>query len=149
VTMITKIMSFAMAIASRGIKNTKIDLETKKLRYVSCYGIDGISPCQFLTKSQKSDYYYCGKCGCGDHSHTWLQKNKDEYSKLDYPYLTCPLKMPGFSDYDPGSPQESLGRKTMIENMDPEKLNLIQLTISVDEEKQKIFESVSKIVKNS
>jgi len=57
--------------------------------------------------------------------------------------------MPGFSDYDPGSPQESLGRKTMIENMDPEKLNLIQLTISVDEEKQKIFESVSKIVKNS
>jgi hypothetical protein len=147
--MITKIMSFAMAIASRGIKNTKIDLETKKLRYVSCYGMDDIPACEFLTKSQKSEYYYCGKCGCGDHPHTWLQKGENDYSKLDYPYLTCPLKMPGFSDYDPNSPKESLNRKGIIENMDPEQLNFIQLTISVDEEKQKIFETVSKIIKNS
>jgi len=147
--MLTKIMSFAMAIASRGINSKKIDLETKKLRYVSCYGIDNISACEFLQKSEKSKFYYCGKCGCGDHSHTWLQKEDNDYSKLDYPYLTCPLKMPGFDNYDPGSPKESLVRKSLIENMDPEKLNLIQLTISVDEEKQKIFETVSKIVKNS
>lgn len=59
------------------------------------------------------------------------------------------MKMPGFDNYDPSSPNESLERKKKIENMDPEKLNLVQLTISVDEEKQKIFETVSKIVKNS
>lgn len=138
-----------MAIASRGINNNKIDLTTKKLRFVSCYGVDKIFPCQFLSKSEKSEFYYCGKCGCGDHPHTWLQREKNEYSKLDYPFLTCPLKMPGFDNYDPTSPKESLERKNIIENMDPKKLNLIELTISVDEEKQKIFETVSKIVKNS
>ena len=147
--MISKIMGFAMSIASRGLNNSKIDLTTKKLRYVSCYGIDNIPPCQFLLKSQKSEFYYCGKCGCGDHPHTWLQREETEYSKLDYPFLTCPMKMPGFDNYDPSSPNESLERKKKIENMDPEKLNLVQLTISVDEEKQKIFETVSKIVKNS
>jgi hypothetical protein len=147
--MFTKIMSFAMAIASRGINNNKIDLETKKLRYISCYGIDEIPNCPNLKKSNSSDFYYCGGCGCGDHPHTWLQKNNNEYSKLDYPHLTCPLKMPGFNNYDPSSPKESLERKKLIENLDPNKLNFVQLTLSVDEEKQKIFDKVAKIIKNS
>lgn len=147
--MLTEIMSFAMSIASRGIKDNKIDLPTKKLRYVSCFGLDEISPCQNLTKSSKSEYHYCSACNCGDHSHTWLQKAEGEYSKLDYPFLKCPLSMPGFSNYDPHNPKESLERKTQVENMSPQKLNLINLTISVDLEKQKIFEQVANIIENS
>lgn len=147
--MFTKIMAFAMAIASRGIANTKIDVETKKLRYVSCFGIDEIKACSNLSKSEKSEYYYCRGCGCGDHSHTWLQKQNGEYSKLDYPSLECPLKMPGFTNYDPNNPTESLERKKAIETMDPQKLQLVQLTVSVDEEKQRVFEKLNKIVNNS
>jgi hypothetical protein len=36
--MITKIMLYAMSVASRGFKNTKTDIPTKQLRYISCYG---------------------------------------------------------------------------------------------------------------
>jgi len=142
-------MSFAMAIASRGFSNSKTDLNTKKLRYVSCFGIDEIPACELLKKSEKSDFYYCNGCNCGDHSHTWLVKTDGEYSKLDYPFLNCPLKMPGFNNYDMNGPTESLKRKQQIEQMDPNKLKLIQLTVSVDPEKQKLFEKVSNVLGNS
>jgi len=138
-----------MSIASRGISNNKIDLETKKLRYVSCFGLDDINPCPHLIKSEKSNYHYCGGCDCGDHSHTWLIKQDGEYAKLDYPSLNCPLAMPGFTNYDPNSPKESLERKQQIENMDVEKLNFIQLTISIDKEKHDILDKISNVLKNS
>ena len=141
--MFTKIMSFAMAVASRGFSSKKIDLPTKQLRYISCFGNEDIEKCPKLNKSSKSEFYYCGGCGCGDHNHTWLYKNNNEYSKLDYPILNCPLKMPGFTNYDPSSPKESLDRKKKIENMDQKKLNLIQISVSVDEEKQKIFDKIA------
>lgn len=147
--MLSQIMSFAMSIASRGLKDNVIDLPTKKLRYVSCYGLEEIKPCKNLTKSSKSEFYYCSACNCGDHSHTWLQREKDEYSKLDYPFLKCPLAMPGFTNYDPNNPKESLERKSQIENMDAKKLNFVDLTISIDKEKQKIFERVANIIENS
>lgn len=147
--MFTKIMSFAMAVASRGLGNTKIDVDTKKLRYVSCFGFETIPPCQNLAKSNKSNHHYCTACDCGDHSHTWLLKNEGEYSKLDYPALNCPLAMPGFTNYDPNGPSSSITRKKQIENMNPEKLDLIQLTVSVDPEKQKIINTVANIVENS
>ena len=140
---------FAMAMASRGLAGNKIDLPTKQLRYLSCYGNGEIKPCQNLKKSDHSNFYYCGGCGCGDHSHTWLTKNKGEYSKLDYPKLMCPLNMPGFSNYDPNSPEEAKERKEQIENFDPQKLKLIDLTISVDETKEKIFEQLQKILKET
>jgi hypothetical protein len=138
-----------MAIASRGFSNSKTDLNTKKLRYVSCFGIDEIPACELLKKSEKSDFYYCNGCNCGDHSHTWLVKTDGEYSKLDYPFLNCPLKMPGFNNYDMNGPTESLKRKQQIEQMNPNKLKLIQLTVSVDPEKQKLFEKVSNVLGNS
>lgn len=147
--MFSQIMSFAMAIASRGFSNSKTDLNTKKLRYVSCFGIDEIPACELLKKSEKSDFYYCNGCNCGDHSHTWLVKTDGEYSKLDYPFLNCPLKMPGFNNYDMNGPTESLKRKQQIEQMNPNKLKLIQLTVSVDPEKQKLFEKVSNVLGNS
>ena len=138
--MFTKIVSLALSVASRGIKNTKIDLETKKLRYISCFGFSEISPCSKIKKSKKSDFFYCGGCGCGDHNHTYLLKNPGDYSKLDYPVLNCPLKMPGFTNYDPNS---------TVRIIFPEKLKLIDITISVDKEKEEMLEQINKIIKNS
>lgn len=147
--MISKIMMFAMSIASRGMDNKSTDLETKKLRYISCFGLNDIPPCSKLTKSKKSDFYYCGGCGCGDHQHTWLTREEGEYAKLDYPHLTCPLKMPGFSNYDPNSPKEDLERKKQIESMPPENFKLVELTVSCNLEKQELMEKLMKIIKNS
>jgi hypothetical protein len=146
--MFSKIMSFAMAIASRGLKNNKIDVETKKLRHVSCYGLNDISPCKYLTKSDKSNHFYCKSCNCGDHPHTWLEREDGIYSKLDYPQLNCPLKMPGFTNYDPNSPLEENERKKQIESMNFDNLKLITLTVSVDKEKEEIFEQINNIIKN-
>lgn len=142
-------MSLAMSIASRGLANNKIDIETKKLRHISCFGVDDIAPCKYLKKSVKSKFFYCQACNCGDHKHTWLEREAGEYSKLDYPSLNCPLKMPGFTNYDPNSPKEDYERKQKIENMDFEKLKLVNLTVSVDLEKEQIFERVNNIMKNS
>lgn len=147
--MLTKIMMFAMAIASRGFANNKIDIETKKLRYISCYGLNDIKPCQYLAKSQNSEHHYCGACNCGDHAHTWLTREEGVYSKLDYPSLNCPLSMPGFSNYDPNSPKQSLERKKQIENLDLSNFQFVNLTVSVDPEKEKIFERVSNMLENS
>lgn len=146
--MIKKIMMLAMSIASRGIDNKRIDLATKQLRHVSCHGLDNIIPCHNLVKSKKSNFYYCNGCGCGDHEHTWLEREEGKYSKLDYPVLNCPLNMPGFTNYDPNSPKDSLERKRAIEDLDPEKLKFVQITVSVDLEKEELFEKIQQI-KNS
>lgn len=148
--MISKIVSFAMAIASRGLNNNKIDQTTKQIRYVSCFGTDKIKPCFFLKKSKQSEYFYCGACGCGDHPHTWLVKAAGEYSKLDYPNLNCPLKMPGFTNFDPNFyPVADPQRKKDVENLDPEILQLIQITVNNDPVKEKIVSDIKNLNENS
>ena len=52
--MLTKMISFAMAMASRGLSNSKVDVPTKQLRVVSCFGYEDIPACQNLKK--KFDY---------------------------------------------------------------------------------------------
>ena len=141
---------FAASLVSRGINNTKTDIETKKLRVLSCFGHDEIPPCPHLKLSKNKQRHYCGKCGCGDHKHTWLIKNSEEYSKLDYPVLNCPLKMPGFSNYDPNhKPAEIRDRKEQIEQIDPENLQYIQVTLGASEEKERIIDQVNKIIENT
>ena len=147
--MISKIMMFAMSIASRGKDNKKITEDIKKLRYVSCYGLDNIDACPHLTKSSQSNFYYCGGCGCGDKPHTWLIREEGEYSKLDYPFLNCPMKMPGFSNYDPNSPENSIIRKKQIEELNPQIIKKIELTVSANTEKEELFDKIHKIIKNS
>jgi hypothetical protein len=147
--MFNKIVSFAMSVASRGLNNNKVDLLTKQLRYISCFGNEDIPQCPNLKKSNKTKFYYCGGCGCGDHLHTQLIKNPGEYAKLDYPSLNCPLKMPGFTNYDPNSPIKDLNRKELIQNYDLEKVKLVNITVSVDKEKEEIFDSISKINGNT
>jgi hypothetical protein len=148
--MLSKIVLFALSVASRGLKNHKTDLPTKQLRYISCYGNGIIPPCKFLNKSKNSEHYYCGKCGCGDHKHTWLIREAGEYSKLDYPVISCPLKMPGFSNYDPNFYDKEDGqRKRDIENLNPASVELVQITVNHSEENERLFEKLNNIMKNS
>jgi hypothetical protein len=141
---------FASALASRGFTNNKTDLPTKQLRVLSCFGSNEIQPCPFLQSSSHAGKHYCGGCGCGDKPSTWLIKEGHDYSKLDYPILQCPIKMPGFSNYDPNfyTPETEI-RKKQIENFNPENLQFIQVTIGENEEKEKIINSINKIIDNS
>jgi len=128
----TMVQSFAKSLASRGLKNNKADTATKQLRTLSCFGdksIGGHLPrCQHLTKSSHHPgKFYCGGCGCGDRKATWLHANEEEYSKLDYPKLECPLKMPGFTNYEISENKENM-RKNIIENYDMKKL--VKITVS-------------------
>ena len=106
------VQSFAMALASRGLKNNKINKATKQLRVLSCFGnenVGGILPrCDHLKESETGEgKHYCGACGCGDREGTWLVAESEKYSKLDYPKVSCPLMMPGFTNYRPSLPDES------------------------------------------
>lgn len=148
--MFNKMIMFAASLASRGLKNTKTDIPTKQLRALSCFGHEEIKACPYLRNSSQPGKHYCGKCGCGDKPHTWLIQNSNEYSKLDYPVLNCPVKMPGFSNYDPNfSTIEISFRKQQIENFDPEKLQFIQVTIGGNEEKEKFMNELNKLIDNS
>jgi hypothetical protein len=127
--------SFAQALASRGLTNKKTEPFTKKLRVLSCYGnehIGGELPaCEHLKKSKTEGKYYCGGCGCGDRATTWLLADAERYSKLDYPNLSCPLKMPGFTNYEASAPEDSIEpitRKYFIENINDEEITKIEIT---------------------
>jgi len=123
-TKLGMIASFAQAIVSRGLTNKKIETPVKQLRVLSCFGNEEyggkLTPCEHLKPSQTVGKFYCGGCGCGDKPRTWLMGTGEEYSKLDYPKLNCPLKMPGFSNYESSKLEEqqnSKNRKFYIENM--------------------------------
>tara|TARA_R110000851_G_C12993146_1_gene557559 strand:+ start:568 stop:1074 length:507 start_codon:yes stop_codon:yes gene_type:complete len=133
---LTMIQSFARSLASRGLNNKKIDIPTKQLRVLSCFGdasIGGsLGPCEHLTSSKNADgKFYCGGCGCGDKKSTWLQAESEGYSKLDYPSLVCPLYMPGFSNYEASDSKENI-RKNIIENYEP--IKITELTVKIAEE---------------
>lgn len=150
--MISKMIMYAASLASRGMGNKKTDIPTKQLRVVSCFGGGPIeNSCPFLSVSKvDSSKHFCNKCGCGDKESTWLIKTTDDYSKLDYPVLNCPMKMPGFSNYDPNFyTSEIKQRKQNIENLDPEQLNFIQVTIGNSEQKEKLIEEINKVIKNT
>lgn len=143
---------YAASLASRGVGNKKTDIPTKQLRAISCFGGGPIeNACPFLAVSKTdSSKHFCKKCGCGDKATTWLLKNGEEYSKLDYPVLNCPIKMPGFSNYDPNFyTPETKQRKQQIENLDPEHLNFIEVTIGHSEEKEKLIEEINKVIENT
>tara|TARA_R100000995_G_C3449124_1_gene107190 strand:+ start:256 stop:765 length:510 start_codon:yes stop_codon:yes gene_type:complete len=131
---LTMIQSYARSLASRGLTNKKADIPTKQLRVLSCFGDSSIggslSPCEHLGKSDKEPgKFYCTECGCGDKKSTWLEPESGEYSKLDYPQLSCPLKMPGFSNYD-GSDSKDIIRKNIIEHYNPMKITEITVTVA-------------------
>jgi len=124
------LQSFARSVASRGITNKKADIAVKQLRVLSCFGDESIGGnierCEHLRASETPGKYYCGKCGCGDKPRTWLLSTGEKYSKLDYPTLSCPLNMPGFSNYNTQTKRAT--RKYDIEKYDVEHLTKIPVS---------------------
>ncbi len=121
---LTMMQSFASAIASRGFGNEKVTIPMKQLRVVSCFGNKEqggvLPPCEYLKQSSTPGKFFCGGCGCGDRKGTWLLAQDEEYSKLDYPRLSCPLQMPGFSNYEKSKPDEAnapITRRYYIEQL--------------------------------
>ena len=150
----TKVASFAKAVASRGITNKKTDVFTKKLRVISCFGDSCISgelpPCEHLKNSKAAGKFYCGGCGCGDRKATWLVSDAKEYSKLDYPNLSCPLKMPGFTDYEISSAEESISpitRRYYIEQL--KDTHIDKVPVSDNEMPEDIKKKLEKALENN
>ena len=147
---LSMVQSFASALASRNVTNKKINTAVKQLRVLSCFG-DGkeLPPCEYLEDSKTGKgKNFCGACGCGDRKMTWLISEADEYSKLDYPKVSCPLNMPGFSNYIMSTPDESespITRKYYIENIDYKEVQKVAVKIGVEppkeEEKQELNET--------
>jgi len=132
------VKSFASAIASRGLSNNKVNKATKQLRVLSCFGNQHtggeLPPCEYLKQSTTPGKHYCGGCGCGDKPRTWLMAEGEEYSKLDYPNLNCPLNMPGFTNYQPSKPDEAnspITRRYYLENIDYNEI--IKTSVSLPE----------------
>jgi len=123
---LSMVQSFAVALASRGMSNRKINAPIKQLRVLSCFGNQEqggiLPPCEHLqTSAIDKSKNICGACGCGDRPNTWLVQHSDEYGKLDYPQLACPLNMPGFTNYLVSSSDEAeepVTRKYYIENIE-------------------------------
>lgn len=146
------IQSFAMSLTSRGIMDKKINKATKQLRVLSCFGnqhLGGVlPPCEHLKNSKTEGQYFCGGCGCGDRQGTWLVSNGNDYSKLDYPRLNCPITMPGFTNYKPSVPDEAVSpitRKYYIENVEFDELNKMPVTLpDMPEQMQKAMEEAQK-----
>lgn len=120
-----KAKSFAEAMVSRGLSDNRANPETISLRILSCHGDlnKDLPPCPKRIDSVKfANSYYCGACGCGDKQLTQLTRYETggkmvEYNKLDYPKVTCPLEMPGFTNYKSNaeSTKTANDRKQFIE----------------------------------
>lgn len=131
------VQSYAISLISRGISSKKVEPMTKQLRVLSCFGNkeEGgeLPPCSHLMKSETEGKFYCGACGCGDKKSTWLNGKENEYSKLDYPSLNCPITMPGFTNYSPSIPEEwknPISRKKYIESMRTKDVSKVDITIN-------------------
>jgi len=146
---LTLIQSFGVSMASRGIRNKKIDVPTKQLRVLSCFGNESVGgelvACPHLMESETEKRHYCGKCGCGDRVGTHLVADGQKYSKLDYPVLSCPLKMPGFTNYEPSQEVEQLppmSRKAYIDTqINPVDIQKLSVTVpEMDDDSAKEIE---------
>ena len=116
----SKVKSFSKSMFSRGLTNKKCSATVKQLRVISCHGNEELAPCPHRKDSLKfPGNYFCGACGCGDKKLTLLMGSDSEYTKLDYPSVACPLKMPGFTNYEKDSPDEKyvMERKDYIESL--------------------------------
>jgi hypothetical protein len=120
-----KAKSFTEAMVSRGLNDKKASPETISLRVLSCHGNPdkNLPPCPKRMDSNKfANSHYCGACGCGDKQLTQLTPFENggkmvEYTKLHYPKVTCPLEMPGFTNYKSNaeSAKTANDRKQFIE----------------------------------
>jgi len=97
-----KAKNMAASYISKGFSGKRAEPEVIEVRTMSCHGLDdiGLAPCEFRGNSETEGRYMCLECGCGDREATWLNKlSEDEYSKLEFPNVMCPLNMPGFTNH--------------------------------------------------
>jgi hypothetical protein len=121
-SLLEKAGSMTKSYISRGLNNKKAADSVKSLRVLSCHGGEALEACPHRKNSEKfSNSFFCGACGCGDKQNTQLvnitnEKGEEQYSKLDFPKVYCPLHMPGFSNYvsTPETSEEN-SRKIIIE----------------------------------
>jgi hypothetical protein len=100
-----KVTNLGKAVVSRVVQG-KADDKLIKLRVLSCHGDDEMVACPYRSASNtREGAYFCTACGCGDKPAAFLNDpdNSDTYTKLDYPWVSCPVRMPGFGDYKPSS----------------------------------------------
>lgn len=150
---IGKIQGYAMAMASRGFKDKRVEKTVKQLRVLSCFGNQDqggqLPPCSHLKKSETDGKFFCGACGCGDRRATWLNGTDEEYSKLDYPKVNCPISMPGFTNYIPSQPNEAnepQTRKYYMENMKFMDIQKVKVSAPpIPKEIEDIFEALQNI----
>jgi len=122
-----KIKNFGKSVTSR-ITQGKAEDHVIKLRVLSCHGDENVLPCPYRADSTvRNGAKFCTACGCGDKPRAFLNNPDDPnaYTKLHYPWVSCPVKMPGFSDYVSVEEQpkeisekyaEAMDRKKLIEN---------------------------------
>ena len=142
---LSMVQSFAVALASRSINNKKINKPIKQLRVLSCFGNEDVGgelpPCEYLEQSKVNPTkHICGGCGCGDREQTFLVATAEEYGKLDYPKLACPLQMPGFTNYIVSTSDEAdepVTRKYYIENIEYDVMQDLDVVIGEQKENDK------------
>ena len=120
----SKVKNFAKAVGSR-VTQKKIDDSILQLRQLSCHGNNEIAPCPYRGDSAVRDgYHYCTACGCGDRPATWLNNPEDpeSFTKLHYPWVSCPVRNPGFGDYKSYGIESDKEKTEKKEGMDRKKI---------------------------
>jgi len=129
-SMINKVKNFGKSVASR-VTQGKADEKLIKLRVLSCHGDDEMVACPYRSASNNREgAYFCTACGCGDKPRAFLNDpdNSGAYTKLDYPWVSCPVRMPGFGDYKPFSEETQEEIDKLPEGMKRKHLTEVVLT---------------------
>lgn len=105
--------NLGLSMASTAIG--RADEKTRSLRVLSCHGIDASGnqvqpPCVHRAYSDEKRFHFCNACGCGEKEIARLSSEgserdkplftENEWLKLDYLYLACPIGAAGFSNHD-------------------------------------------------
>lgn len=108
-----KAHNFILSLGSKVLEG-KVSKEIKNERILSCHGINEEGkqiqpPCRARGFNTDKKFHSCNLCGCGAKeiarisSYGSTENNPifdEEYMKLDFPYLACPMQKKGFSNYD-------------------------------------------------
>lgn len=119
-----KVKNFGKAVTSR-VTQGRAEEKLVKLRVLSCHGDDEVVSCPYRSESNvREGYFFCTACGCGDKPRAWLNNPEDPeaYTKLDYPWVSCPVHMPGFGDYKPFVDEDQETINKLKEGMERKKL---------------------------
>jgi len=125
-----KVKNLGKSVASR-VTQGKADEDLIKLRVLSCHGDEEVVPCPYRSASNtREGAYFCTACGCGDKPRAFLNDPDDSgaYTKLDYPWVSCPVRMPGFGDYKPFSEETQEDIDKLPDGMKRKQLTEVVLT---------------------